>query len=128
MRMLASIQFDREIDRNEHYISPGGYEMTFSNGATTAFDFLDYWGTIDNRDKTILNCEMRSLDTESFEESEFLRTFAGSVVQINEFFVYTGEYDEPEIHPVKLVSLDIFNDNGERINVGNAIINSCMFN
>ena len=39
MTMYATLQMDREIDPNLHYISIGGFELRFSNGIAIAFDF-----------------------------------------------------------------------------------------
>ena len=40
MTMYATLQMDREIDPNLHYISIGGFELHFKNGLNIAFDFL----------------------------------------------------------------------------------------
>ena len=40
MTMYATLQMDREIDPNLHYISIGGFELRFSNGIAIAFDFI----------------------------------------------------------------------------------------
>ena len=39
MTMYATLQMDREIDPNHHYISIGGFELHFKNGMNIAFDF-----------------------------------------------------------------------------------------
>ena len=39
MTMYATLQMDREIDPNLHYISIGGFELHFKNGMNIAFDF-----------------------------------------------------------------------------------------
>ena len=114
MRMYALIKFDRPI-KPEHIIDPGGYEMTFSNGKTVRFDFEWFEGGVDRDDNTVLACIMSILDTDSFPDSEFLKTFTGSVTEIKEFFVYTGEADDPEINPVKLKALFLYNDNNDWI-------------
>lgn len=115
MKLEAIIKFDREIVPDKYYISPGGYEMTFSNGVTTRFDFMDTIGAICEYDNTQALFECSELDVDVFPESEFLKTFNGSVTKIEEVFVYTGEEDDPEINPVEVVEMRLFNDNDEMI-------------
>lgn len=114
--MYAKIKFDREIDEGKHYIVPGGYEMTFVNNLginliTVSFDFVSYIGNIDKKDLTILHCEMEELDDDTFPESLFIEHFLGTISEIKEFYVYTGEDDEPEINPVELLELRLSHGN-----------------
>lgn len=115
MKMYASIKFDREIDPSAHYISPGGYDMTFSGGLQICFDFMDYIGEIDTQDKSVLHCEMRNLDIDSFPSSKLLEDFSGEITDINEFYIYTGEYDDLQINLAEILSLNIINNLGEII-------------
>ena len=115
MKLEVTIKFDREIVPDKYYISPGSCEMTFDNGVTTRFDFMDTIGAICEYDNTQALFECSGLDTESFPESEFLKTFNGSVTKIGEVFIYTGEDDDPEINPVELVEMRLINDNEEVI-------------
>lgn len=121
MEMYALIKFDRPIDKDRHVISPGGYEMTFSNGETVRFDFMNFEGSVTHDDETVLNCHMKILDIDSFPESEFLKTFTGSVTAIKEFFVYTGELNDPEINPVKLKALFMYNDDGVALQIDRSL-------
>ena len=116
--MYAKIKFDREIDKDKHYISLGGYEMTFVNNlggnpTTVSFDFFSYIGNVDMNDPTILHCEMEELDSDTFPESLFIEHFLGTISEIKDFYVYdyTSEDDEPEINPVELLELELSNGN-----------------
>ena len=122
MKMEATVRFDREIDPSKHYISPGGYEMTFSNGKTVQFDFMDYECAICVDNPTNILFETSTLDTGCFPDAKFLETFTGSVTDILEFYVYTGEDNEPEIYPVELLSLRLFNNNDEEIKVDDSLL------
>lgn len=115
MKLEITIKFDREIVPDKYYISPGSCEMTFNNGITTRFDFMDTVGAICEYDTTQALFECYNLDLESFPESEFLGTFNGSVTKINEVFIYTGDDEDPEINPVEVVEMRLFNDNDEMI-------------
>lgn len=100
--MFAKIRFDREIDLNRHCISPGGYEMT-AGGKTYQFDYLDCNGRVFPECRDVLECEMSNLDTFSFPEAAAFDP--KQLEKIDEFFVFTGEDDEEEIHPVELLEL-----------------------
>ena len=110
MRMYAKILFDREI-KKEHYISPGGYEVITKDETTMQFDFCQFKGWISSDNSRILNCVFSDLDIDSFPESVNLNP--KEIMRISEFFVFTGEDDEPEIHPVKLLSLEFCMDDEE---------------
>lgn len=127
MKMYAKIKFDREIDVEKHYISLGGYEMTFVddhglNPKTSGFDFFTFTGTIDEEDPTVLHCDMYELDVDTFPRASFLEHFSGNITKINEFYIYTGEDDDPEINPVELLSLRLVNADNNDIYVYDGIL------
>ena len=107
-RMNFTLKFDREIDPKKHYISPGGFEITTSNGLAYQFDFNCYAGNRSKEDSSILEIEMWDLDTITFPESEKIDSMMLVDSKFTEFFVFTGEYDDPEIHPVELLSLEVY--------------------
>lgn len=130
LSMYAVLKMDREIDYHKHYISPGGYELLFANGAKVAFDFNMYIGTIDEDDKTILRCEQRELDTDSFEGADQLLSLLleSTVTRILEFYVYIGEDNETEIHPVTIENLTFETSDGTiSISVHPEILNQYKF-
>lgn len=122
MHMYGLIKFDRPIVRDMHIISIGGFEMTFDNGKTVRFDFLSFNGHIESDDPSVLNFELGGLDADAFPESEFLKTFVGRVAAIEEFYVYTGEAEDPEINPVELKALFLYNDHSEQISIDRSLL------
>ena len=122
MHMYGLIKFDRPIVRDRHVISIGGFEMTFDNGKTVRFDFLDFNGHIKSDDPSVLNFELHGLDVDAFPDSEFLKTFAGKVTAIKEFYVYTGEAEDPEINPIELKALFLYNDHSEQISIDRSLL------
>ena len=38
--LILTLEMDREIDIDKHFITPGGYYMTDKNGQEYAFDFF----------------------------------------------------------------------------------------
>lgn len=123
MRMYAKIKFDREITK-EHYIIPGGYAVK-AKGKEYSFDFLDYEGYIDENDKSILHCYLKNID-DSYSDTEELKKHLHDIAEISEFFVYTGEDNEPEIRPIQLLELVI--DNCEDcVNISSDILERTIF-
>lgn len=101
--MSVVLEMDRPIDPGEHYISPGGYEI---NGKP--FDFYEFEGNIDKDNPYILNCCLRDFDgTLGDEDEEIVITEKDIKKGFTEFYVFTGEYDEPEIN-VKEVKKIVF--------------------
>ena len=98
MRMYISLLMDRPIDKEKHYISPGGYEFNF-NGKNISFDFCMSSGTI-CKNPRMIEFELRELDLTTFPESEKLlnKSCLKNVRKIEEFYIYTGEDNEQEIN------------------------------
>ena len=123
MRMYADIKFDRAIDKLTHNISLGGYEIRIDN-KNVQFDFEEYTGMIDENDQSILHCEMDRLDTVTFPDAIMLEDATGPVEEIVEFYVYTGEHNDPDADPVPvaLLSLEIVKNNGDKISVPDTLL------
>lgn len=102
-RMCIVLEMDRPIDTDEHYVSPGGYEI---NGKP--FDFCEFEGNVDKDNPCILDCYLREFDgTLGDEDEEIVITEKDIKKGFTEFYVYTGEYDDPEIN-VKEVKEIVF--------------------
>ena len=108
---LLDIKMDRPIDKHMHYISPGGYEIGFSDKSTTQFDFLDYEGYIDDEDPSILHCKLKNPDTDAFPNMLSIRKNITKATELIECYIYTGEHDDPEINLDEIISFKIIDDN-----------------
>ena len=106
MTMYATLQMDREIDPNRHYIGIGGFEFCFRNGVNIGFDFNSSIANV-QKNPTTIKFECDDLDCDSFPEAALLGMLLSDseVDRIEEFYVYTGEREEPEINPEKILSL-----------------------
>ena len=104
--MYATLQMDREIDPNRHYIGIGGFEFCFRNGVNIGFDFNSSIANV-QKNPTTIKFECDDLDCDSFPEAALLGMMLSDseVKRIEEFYVYTGEREEPEINPEKILSL-----------------------
>ena len=70
-----------------------------------SFDFMDYVGNVDKDDPTILHAEVDHLDK---DYSTDLSKFNSKKIEaIEEFYIYTGEKEDPEINPVEVLSLTL---------------------
>lgn len=110
IKQFIDIKFDRPIDKDNDFISPGGYEIELKDDRTIRFDFLDYEGYIDPEDPSVLHIIHSNLDVAVFPESkELLNVKRDDIKRIIECYIYTGELDETRIRPVKILSWEIEN-------------------
>ncbi len=100
--MSFTLKMDREIDKKSHYISPGGYNLN-----EKPFDFCQSFGTIDDQDHTKIHFYVCDFD-ESCSPNEITPTDIWGY--FSEFFIYTGEQDEPEIRPMAIENLRFYFD------------------
>lgn len=106
-RMYSKIKFNRPINRDTDCVSPGGYEFVM-NGKTVAFDFEDFEGSISKDDPTVLEVMQKNPDYDTFPDLNSVTVEdLENVEKIEEFYVYTGEDDEPgsDLAPVSLLEL-----------------------
>lgn len=128
MEMILKVKFSREVDDDIDFISPGGYQMSFSNGETIEFDFTRSVGRIDKDDKSIVNFRVSELDTDSFPESEFLSSFNGTVTEVQECFILTDTYNNSvtkpyiELVPIDILSCALINDNYDIIDIDKDVL------
>jgi len=110
--MSMTLTMDRPIDKDKHYISPGGYEFIV-NGQSVQFDFCDSIGYICYFNPCKIEFVVKNLDLDSFPNAEILlrKENIEAISRIEEFFVYTGETDEPEINVVSIDSVTFSCDN-----------------
>lgn len=120
MRAYLTLQFDRPVIKNYHYISPGGYEVKAAN-QKYQFDFNESYGYIDDKDPTIVHFELRDEDYASFPEIEELRHHLHEIDEIIECYIYTGEINEdPEIHVVAIKEFVISDHNPDQMELPNS--------
>ena len=113
--MSFTVEMDRPVDKDIHYISPGGYAFLMNllgKEQEVAFDFSNSVGNIDKTNPRLVHFEVYDLDKEYTKDYVLLTKKNVRTSGYSEFFVYTGEYDDPEIHPVRVKSLTYgFEDN-----------------
>lgn len=104
--MSYDLLFNRVVNNDTDYISPGGFEVLLSTGEKVPFDFLKSSGNISGKHVTFYQ---RYLDTASFPDAVMLNLETiHQIEQFTEFFVYLGEENEsPDLHPIKVSNLEL---------------------
>ena len=127
MTMYVTLQMDREIDPTRHYISIGGFEFCFKKGIKIGFDFNSSIANV-QKNPTTIKFECDDLDCDSFPEAALLEMLLSDseVDRIEEFYVYTGEKEEPEINPERVLALS-FDVDGKMIDIPGSIIQKYEF-
>ena len=99
--MSFTIKADRPIQKR-HYISPGGYKLN-----NKQFDFCASEGVIDSQDKKKMHFFVHN-----FDETYSLEIQPIDIWQkFGEFFIYTGENDDPEINIIGVEDIKFYFDN-----------------
>lgn len=116
MKLYATIRFKRPIvidgRDGDDYLSFGGYEMVI-NGRKIPFDFITYYGNVDEEDNAIIYVEQVELDEDVTppDTIEYLRNTPINITEITEFCCYT-----PNNNPLEILSIEklkIVNNVGE---------------
>lgn len=126
MRMIFDLRFDREIDLEKHYISPGGFCFVAA-GKEFKFDFKESVKEVSDEDLRVLHCEMRYLDKTAFPDSSGFGAVCDQIEELKDFYVFTGEFNEPEIHPVKILNLTFYSDEKGAVQVDKKLFENYKF-
>ncbi len=104
-RMHMKLQMDRPINPKEHYIMPGGYEICEKH-----FDFNKSSGSVSKENPNQIEFWVSDFDDElgmdKYDGVPVAITPEEVDVGFAEFYMYVGEYDDPEINPEKILELD----------------------
>lgn len=112
MRLLATVRFNRPVT-DQDKVSPGSYEVVFEGADGEKgyqFDFQDFYGykSLKNPAEVQMVCE--NLDEQSFRNLTGVGIGdLGSIKEIREFFVWTGEANDPgsDLAPAELLGLSL---------------------
>lgn len=109
-RLYQQVKFNRPVDKDNDYVSPGGYEVTMKceDGSTKSvqFDFEEFEGGVSKDDHTIVECTQKNPDLDAFEGlAEVTEYMLRNIVSVEEWFIYTGEPGEQEdpLVPVEII-------------------------
>ena len=90
--MELLLEMDRVIEKEKHYISPGGYECGGKH-----FDFFQHEGYIQQDNPEQVLFIMKHFDDSLGKEEHTIVTPEDVKLGFTEFYINTGEYDDPEI-------------------------------
>lgn len=124
--MYATIKFNRPINKDMDYVSPGSYEI-MSDNTTYRFDFETYYGNVDTEDDTILHVECTHPDSFCFEDiAKLTKNTLAEIKQFSEFFIYINVAD---LEPVSLLNCDfVLHDyNNEVISLSENVCSKTKF-
>ena len=86
-------------------MSPGGYKI-----GGVSFDVCTVeWDRLEGSNGVIV-VNLKHLDTDIYPESEKLTLDYFKNHKFEEFYIFTGEYDDPEINPVEILDLELQDD------------------
>lgn len=118
-RMKFTLVMDRPAIPEHYYISPGGYAIRIGD-RTIAFDFEENYGYINNENHEKVEFITQNLDTDVYPEAKQLTLDLfkdNNDISFEEFTVHTGEYDDPEIIPLKAEDIIIIFDDNTKIHI-----------
>lgn len=115
--MELKIKFNRKINKDIDYISPGGFSMVM-NGREIGFDFMTHYGNVDKSDATLCEFWFKEPDVDSFEElNNITEDELKNITSIKECYVYTGESDEEgsDLHEIEIKNIVfyVYNEDDE---------------
>lgn len=122
-RLYQSIRFNRPVDKDRDYISPGGYEVTMQcedgTEKSVQFDFEESQGGVSGKDPCVVEMMQKNPDLEAFEDLLTVTEYMlRHITSVEEWYIYTGEPDEQEGGP--LIPVEIINPEIELISDYNA--------
>lgn len=103
-------------------VSPGAYEIVFTDDTTVRFDFLDSYGNVDKNDNHVIDFELCNFDWETFSDEAIVlpaKLLDREIKKLSEVFVYISggdvELDVTAVDAMAFVVTD--NKTGKEITI-----------
>lgn len=98
-KVMFKAEFNTEVDIDEVFLTPGGFNLKTNSGKELEFDFLDSCGRVLKDNHKVVLFELSMLDTESFPESEdYTLQDLQTVVEVGDWYIDICFRDD-EHHP-----------------------------
>lgn len=105
IKMYIALRFNKPIpdvknlmpNENAVIVSPGAYEIVFTDGTTVRFDFLDSYGNVDKDDNPVIDFELCNFDWDTFPDEAIVlpaKLLDTKIKSLSEVFVYIGGDDK----------------------------------
>ncbi len=103
-------------------VSPGAYEIVFTDDTAVRFDFLDSYGNVDKNDNHVIDFELCNFDWETFSDEAIVlpaKLLDREIKKLSEVFVYISggdvELDVTAVDAMAFVVTD--NKTGKEITI-----------
>ena len=103
-------------------VSPGAYEIVFTDDTAVRFDFLDSYGNVDKNDNHVIDFELCNFDWETFSDEAIVlpaKLLDKEIKKLSEVFVYISggdvELDVTAVDAMAFVVTD--NKTGKEITI-----------
>lgn len=130
IKMYIALRFNKPVpavknlmpNENAVGVSPGGYEIVFTDDTAVRFDFLDSYGNVDKDDDHVIDFELCNFDWETFSDEAIVlpaKLLDREIKKLSEVFVYISggdvELDVTTVDAMTFVVTD--NKTGKEITV-----------
>lgn len=115
-RMIAEIKFNREIDPDKDFVSPGGYHF-LAKGKKIDFDFMNCAGYVNKKDRSVLHIEGACPDVDSFDciKSITADDFR-NIDNIDDFYVHICG-DDLMVKSILSIELEFYHETSDEYEV-----------
>ncbi len=105
IKMYIALRFNKPVpdvknlmpNENAVSVSPGGYEIVFTDDTAVRFDFLDSYGNVDKDDNYVIDFELCNFDWNAFSDEAIVlpaKLLDREIKKLSEVFVYISGGDE----------------------------------
>lgn len=130
IKMYIALRFNKPVpdvknlmpNENAVIVSPGAYEIVFTDDTAVRFDFLDSYGNVDKDDNPVIDFELCNFDWDTFSDEAIVlpaKLLDTKIKGLSEVFVYIGgddkEFDVTAVDAMTFVVTD--NETGKEITV-----------
>jgi hypothetical protein len=130
IKMYIALRFNKPVpdvknlmpNENAMSVSPGAYEIVFTDDTAVRFDFLDSYGNVDKDDNHVIDFELCNFDWETFSDEAIVlpaKLLDTKIKRLSEVFVYISS-DDKEFDVIAVDAMTfVVNDNetGKEITV-----------
>lgn len=130
IKMYIALRFNKPVpdvknlmpNENAVGVSPGAYEIVFTDDTAVRFDFLDSYGNVDKNDNHVIDFELCNFDWETFSDEAIVlpaKLLDREIKKLSEVFVYISggdvELDVTAVDAMTFVVTD--NKTGKEITI-----------
>lgn len=130
IKMYIALRFNKPIpdvknlmpNENAMSVSPGAYEIIFTDDTAVRFDFLDSYGNVDKDDNHVIDFELCNFDWDTFSDEAIVlpaKLLDREIKGLSEVFVYiSGGDEELDVTAVDAMTFVVTdNETGKEITV-----------